>query len=274
MNSRPSALDKALAALSMFTRLPAWRLKELPKEAYSEAIDWWPVVGFVVAGAMSITLLGVYLVTGSWAIGFVLALAVRLLLTGGFHEDGLADFFDGFGGGRDRERILSIMKDSHIGSYGVLSLIIYFLLLVLAMQSIPDAHRPLLLIYATVYGRALSMLQVRLLPYARQEDQSKTGIVHSPTTLWPSIVSMLIVFVLLGRFVLSNDELMVYHTRGVVLSLLLPLALTRGLIVYIRKRIGGYTGDCCGAIYLIAELATIICFRTAYQLPIDRLWGS
>lgn len=269
MSKSASTLDQALAAVSMYTRLPAWRLRELPREAYSQAINWWPVVGFIVAGAMSLMLLGSYLLTGSWVVAFVLALIARLLLTGGFHEDGLADFFDGFGGGRERERILMIMKDSHIGSYGVLSLILYFILLVLAMQSIPDAHHPLLLIYAGVYGRILSMQQIRLLPYAREEEQSKTGVVYTPTNPWPSILSLVIIFALLAHFISEGGEGMVYRMRGVILSLLLPIALVRGLIAYIRKRIGGYTGDCCGAVYLMAELVIILSFRASYPLPID-----
>lgn len=269
MSDQPSALDKALAAVSMFTRLPAWRIKEVSSDAYSSAIDWWPVVGFIISGTMSLMLITANLLTGSWLVAFVLALIVRLLMTGGFHEDGLADFFDGFGGGRDRKRVLAIMKDSHIGSYGVLSLILYFLLLIAAMWSIPQDHQPLLLIYAAVYGRVLSMLQIMLLPYARTEEQSKTGIIHTPTSPWPSILSLIIVFSLMGHHVSNSGEMMPYHIRGLILSLLLPLALTRGLIAYMRRRIRGYTGDCCGAVYLMAELAIILSFRSSYLLPID-----
>lgn len=269
MNKDASAIDKALAAVSMFTRLPAWRIKELPEAAYSCAIDWWPVVGFLVAGVMSLALVLVYLLTGSWAVALVLSLIARLLLTGGFHEDGLADFFDGFGGGRDRERILSIMKDSHIGSYGVLSLILYFILFFVVMQRIPAPHQPLLLIYAGVYGRALSMLQIRLLPYARTLEQSKTGIVHTPTSRWPSVVSVVLVLGMMASLIPRSGELMPYYLRGFLLSITLPLALTRGLIVYMRRRIGGYTGDCCGAVYLMTELAIILSFLMAYPLPID-----
>ena len=67
----------------------------------------------------------------------LLAIIARLLLTGALHEDGLADFFDGMGGGTSRERILQIMKDSHIGTYGVLGLIMYFLFFYNAMQELP-----------------------------------------------------------------------------------------------------------------------------------------
>ena len=73
-----------------------------------------------------------------YLVAVLLAVVVRLLVTGALHEDGLADFLDGFGGGgHDRERILAIMKDSHIGTYGVLGLIIYELLLVAALYSLP-----------------------------------------------------------------------------------------------------------------------------------------
>lgn len=70
-------------------------------------------------------------------VAVLLAFCARLFLTGALHEDGLADFFDGFGGGRDREGILRIMKDSHIGSYGVLGLILYYLLAFSLLVSLP-----------------------------------------------------------------------------------------------------------------------------------------
>ena len=78
----------------------------------------------------------------------VTAFAVRLLLTGALHEDGLADFIDGTGGGSTRERILEIMKDSRIGSYGVIGLVIYFMLLVSCVASLPPAISPLAVLAA------------------------------------------------------------------------------------------------------------------------------
>ena len=116
-----------LAAFIFFTRLPLWRLKEVPSECFKYVVPYWPYVGWLTGGIMAVTLwIGTQIMPVSLA--WILALGLRLLITGCLHEDGLADFFDGFGGGTTRERTLIIMKDSHIGTYGVIGLIIYFLL--------------------------------------------------------------------------------------------------------------------------------------------------
>jgi len=109
------------AALIFFTRLPFWRLKvfQVSPEHFKQAINYWTVTGWLTGGVMAGTLwLSAWILPESVAI--LIALLSRLLITGALHEDGLADFLDGFGGGNHKERILSIMKDSHIGTYGVL----------------------------------------------------------------------------------------------------------------------------------------------------------
>ena len=127
---------KILAALIFFTRLPFWRIKEVPAKYFKRIVPYWPLAGWLTGGIM----VGVLWVTAQVlpiSIAWLLAILSRLLITGCLHEDGLADFFDGFGGGTSRERILSIMKDSHIGSYGVIGLILYFALLYTLLSSLP-----------------------------------------------------------------------------------------------------------------------------------------
>ena len=121
--------DRIWAAFIFFTRLPFWRLHQPPKECYATVVEHWPLTGWLTGGLTAATLYvgSLYL---PYAVAVLLAIVVRLLVTGALHEDGLADFLDGFGGGgTDRERILAIMKDSHIGTYGVLGLLCYHLLL-------------------------------------------------------------------------------------------------------------------------------------------------
>ena len=140
MQSRDKTIrffDRPLAAFIFFTRLPFWRLRQPQKECYASVVEYWPLTGWLTAALMAGTLwLGSQYLP--YAVAVVIAVAVRMLLTGALHEDGLADFFDGFGGGgRDRSRILAIMKDSHIGTYGVLALVVYMLLLILTLASLP-----------------------------------------------------------------------------------------------------------------------------------------
>ena len=121
-------MHSILAAFIFFTRLPFWRIAQVPSESFKHVVSYWALVGWLTAG-LSVFVLYISSLILPSNIALLLAILTRLLITGCLHEDGLADFFDGFGGGNTKERILSIMKDSHIGSYGVIGLISYIGLL-------------------------------------------------------------------------------------------------------------------------------------------------
>ena len=134
-------MKSLFAAIILFTRLPLWRIVRVDKKQYAEILLYWPIVGFLTGATTWGTL---YL--ASWVMPLlpacVIAVIARLLLTGALHEDGLADFFDGFGGGHDKAGILRIMKDSHIGSYGTIGLILYFILYVSLLSSAKSTLAP------------------------------------------------------------------------------------------------------------------------------------
>ena len=100
------------AAFIFFTRLPFWRIYQPPQACYRTVVEHWPLVGWLTGGIMALILwFGPAIMP--YSIAVLAAIICRVLITGALHEDGLADFFDGFGGGgNDRERILAIMKDS------------------------------------------------------------------------------------------------------------------------------------------------------------------
>ena len=101
------------------------------------------------------------------------ALLARLLVTGALHEDGLADFCDGFGGGTSREKILSIMKDSHIGTYGVLGLLFYFGLLWNLLSTLSLSLACMAVASGDAWSKFCSAQIINILPYARKEEESK-----------------------------------------------------------------------------------------------------
>ena len=103
-----------LAAIMMFTRLPLWRIVNVDKRYFMDVIKYWPLVGFMT-GATTGGVLWLSAQIVPLEVACILAIIARILLTGALHEDGLADFFDGFGGGTSKEKILAIMTDSHIG---------------------------------------------------------------------------------------------------------------------------------------------------------------
>jgi adenosylcobinamide-GDP ribazoletransferase len=98
---------KLLASLIFFTRLPFWKIADVPPVYFKRVVDYWPFVGWLTGGIMA----GTLWITAEFLpvqIAVLMALAARLLVTGALHEDGLADFCDGFGGGTSRDKILSI----------------------------------------------------------------------------------------------------------------------------------------------------------------------
>ena len=108
----------------------------MDKEYFKNVVNYWPYAGIITGGLGALVMLACsYVFPVIIAITF--GVLTRVLITGALHEDGLADFFDGFGGGTSKEKILSIMKDSHIGSYGVIALIFYFTIIVGVLASFP-----------------------------------------------------------------------------------------------------------------------------------------
>ena len=192
-----------------------------------------------------------------YAVAVIAAIAVRLLITGALHEDGLADFFDGFGGGSDRERILAIMKDSHIGTYGVLGLIIYMLLLGAALYSMPVAVAALVIVAADPYSKMVTSQLVNMLPYARHEEEAKNKTIYRK----PSISAGLSLTVQ-G---LLPMVLMIWLT-GIswYAVIFIPALVMYFLYLLILRKINGYTGDCCGAVCLLVELAVYLVACSQY----------
>jgi adenosylcobinamide-GDP ribazoletransferase len=176
------------------------------------------------------------------SLAWILAIITRLFATGCLHEDGLADFFDGMGGGTTRERTLAIMKDSHIGTYGVIGLIVYFLLM-LELRHLPVSMLCTLILCGDCWGKLCASQLINFLPYARKEEDSKAKVIYNR---------------------MSSKELFFCIMGGTLPLWLLPLSLWGALVApclilaflihLMKRRLQGYTGDCCGATFLLCEL--------------------
>lgn len=248
-----------LASLMFFTRLPWWRLFTVPTEAFEHVVDWWPLMGWLTGGVMGGVYIGALFLGFPPAMAALLAIAARLLLTGALHEDGLADFCDGFGGGTSRERTLSIMKDSHIGTYGVLGLFICLGLLWASMESLPNlpqgenllAVASLILLFDVAAKCAASLITGQL-PYARTAESAKNQVVYAGRSLCSWLWHCLrCVFALSLPLALCCY----FGCPQVVFLLPVPFVVEYLLMCWMRRRIGGYTGDCCGALFLLCELS-------------------
>ena len=187
-----------------------------------------------------------------YIIAVLLAIVVRLLVTGALHEDGLADFLDGFGGGgHDRERILTIMKDSHIGTYGVLGLIIYELLLVATLYSLPPTLAALTILAADPYAKMVTAQLISMMPYARKEEEAKNKTIYRKMQ-WPAGISLAI------QGLLPMGLYLWYTGLPWELIIFLPCLAMYLLYLLIWNRLRGYTGDCCGAVCLLVELTVML----------------
>ena len=243
--------DRIWASYIFFTRLPFWRLHQPPKECYKTVVEHWPLTGWLIGAVMAATLwLGsLYL---PYMVAVLMAIVVRLLLTGALHEDGLADFLDGFGGGgSDRERILAIMKDSHIGTYGVIGLILYELLFAATLFSMTPIMAALAIMAATPYARMVAAQLVMMMPYARRAEEAKAKMVYRKMD-WRASISLAI------QGLLPMVAFLWMTRVSWEMVIFIPCIVMYFLYLLIWRKIHGYTGDCCGAVCLLVELTVLI----------------
>ena len=186
-----------------------------------------------------------------WPVAVMLAIVVRLLVTGALHEDGLADFFDGFGGGTDRDRILAIMKDSHIGTYGVIGLILYILLLGATLCYMPPRIAALAVLAADPFAKLVACSLVVMLPYARLAEEAKNKTIYRTMDI-RAVISLLFQGLLPMSLMLWSTGVRWYVVVAV------PCIVMSFLYLLIKRKIGGYTGDCCGAVCLLVDLSVYI----------------
>lgn len=231
-------------AFLFYSRIPAGRI-DYSDENLIKAFRYLPLVGIIVGGlsGLSYTLTSTFLPV---YVSVILSMIVSILLTGGLHEDGLSDFFDAFGGGHSKDRTLEIMKDSHIGVYGVLSLIFLCLMKFSLLLSLPQSIFPLVLIGASASARLVPIIASRISTYARKDGQQSKSM-HLRIPIDRVTLFIAILFALLPLFFLPWQ----------VSALVLPLyvILLWAMKWYTERRIGGYTGDTLGALEQFCEVA-------------------
>lgn len=245
--------DDAWAAFIFFTRLPLWRLRQPPRESYRAVVEHWPLTGWLTGAVMAATLYFGSMAVGH-AVAVVMAVAARALLTGALHEDGLADFLDGFGGGGgDRQRTLDIMKDSRTGTFGALGLALYELALFAALLSLTPERGALTIIAADPFAKMVAAQVIMMLPYARRESEAKAKVAYRRPGLRACAV-----LAAEGLAPMAACLLLAGAPRRWQLMALAPCVVMYALYLLMLRRLGGYTGDCCGALFLLVELSVYV----------------
>lgn len=235
-------------ALQFFTRIPIPSWVGFDPAWLHQASRYFPAVGWVVA----LVTAAVYAAASCFwppAVAVVLSTVAGIWLTGAFHEDGFADVCDGFGGGMTAERVLEIMKDSRVGAYGAIGIVLMLACKITLLISLPLPYVVPALLIAHPLSRLASCSLIWRLEYARLEGKAKPLAQHMSTTEWLiatlTVALPIAVLLVLGVIPISN-----FLLAGIFL-ILASWWLARLFV----RRIGGYTGDCLGAVQQLSEVA-------------------
>ncbi|WP_422478058.1 adenosylcobinamide-GDP ribazoletransferase [Pleomorphochaeta sp. DL1XJH-081] len=240
---------KGCGLASAFRTLTILPLPGRESDSPATALYWFVPVGLFLAGI----LYGVAWIASSLGlelVGGVVLTGLLAILTRAFHLDGLADMVDGFGGGWTRDRVLEIMKDSHIGAFGVIALVLVLMLKAVAFTAIIENGTIFPLLYIPVLSRFLVVLQSVANPYARKEGGTAGRLVieSRPRHMFVSILWVIVVVMVSGQKYLMT--LIIMTAVGLLVTVLLAIRA--------RRRIGGVTGDILGATVELSECTMIV----------------
>ena len=233
-------------ALQFFTRLPIPRWVGFEPAWLHHASRYFPAVGLVVAAIAG----GVYAAAALVLpppVAVLLSTAAGIYATGAFHEDGFADSCDGLGGGHTRERVLEIMKDSRIGAYGAIGIGLMLATKVAALASMPKLAVLGALLAAHPLSRLMACSLIWRMEYARAEGKAKP-LAQEMRSGEFAIAALTAVLSAAGSVALGWLPLAALGA-GLAGMLLATFWLARKL----QQRLGGYTGDCLGAIQQLTE---------------------
>ena len=248
-------------AVMFYTRIPVPRWTGYSEENLNRATRYFPFMGILVGGVGAGVFILAHLVLGVFT-SVIFSLVAMVLLTGAFHEDGLADFCDGFGGGYTREEILEIMKDSRIGTYGTIALIFLFLIKLFLLGRFDSVQIPWILITAHACSRLNPVLLIFTSRYVRENDQSKAKPIGKKSSGAVLPVAAIFALAPLALFIGSGLNLGIVLGAVIVVQLLILI----GFRYYIHLRLGGYTGDVLGALQQLSETGYYLTCMVAIEL--------
>ena len=231
-------------AVMLLTRLPAGRLGyDVPKLA--SAVWFFPSVGIPIGLLVGLTYIGMCYLGILPTLASILAFSIGLIVTGAMHEDGLADCADGFGGGQSKNQKLEIMRDSRIGSFGVLALFFIVSARIVSLSNLPPNHEVLFAVIAlAMISRLVMVFYLTFLSPARDEGLGRDASKPEVGALVISVITCIPIIFICGSYMIS------------CVAIIAIIAFLFGWII--RVQIGGQTGDTCGAAQLISETAGYI----------------
>lgn len=246
-----------LLAISFLTRLPVQLRFNVSGAHLNQASRYFALVGLLLGGLLALSY-GIFQLLLPASISVLLMMAVGLLLTGAFHEDGWADVWDGFGGGWQVSQKLAIMKDSRLGTYGAAAL---FIMLLVKFQSLLFLSESLITVLsAIVIGQCVSRVVATSLimgmEYVSEDATSKV----KPLAMHLSVTSLVTLLVTAATLLVSLIAVGVWLWQTVLILIAVLLILRVILIRWFKQQLGGYTGDCLGAAQQLSEIAIYLTF--------------
>ncbi|WP_271764645.1 adenosylcobinamide-GDP ribazoletransferase [Aquimarina algiphila] len=240
-------------ALMFFTRIPCPKWVNHDPQYLRLSSKYFPLIGIIVGSIGALIYYGASFLF-STEISLLLSILATVYATGAFHEDGFADVCDGFGGGWTKEKILLIMKDSRLGTYGTVGLLLILGVKFAALRETNTLYIPLILISGHSLSRFIATTLIFTHPYVRDAEDSKAKPAAKSMT-----ISMLIISSIFGI-----APLFFFKNPWIFLTLI-PMYVSKIFLAYkFKKWIGGQTGDCAGAVQQLSEVV--------FYLTIIALW--
>lgn len=241
-----------LAALQFLTKIPV-KAQVLPSNEIGKSVSFFTIVGAIIGLILALgykTFSSVF----PQGVSIVMVLALEVLIVGGIHLDGFADTIDGFtGGGRDKEKILKIMEDASVGSFGIIGLILLFLVKFVAITSIPQEGIVISLIMACILSRWAMSFSTAFYKPAKTAGLGSDFISSCGVRefSYASFVALVLCIIFLKASLL----------------IVIPLVLANIILFnfYAVRRIGGLTGDTLGAINEIVEAVVLVVLSAIYN---------
>ena len=245
----PAWLHAFRASFTFLTRIPVGGFP-YPPDTWKWISIWFPIVGWILGGVSCLLFFALPDTLSFWSRA-VFIVGVGILLTGGFHEDGLADTADALGGAYDQEHVLKILKDSRIGAFGGMAL---FIALALRVSLLADLGSQMIwgFLLGQSLSRAASTMQLALFPYVKNpHGASKSKDVAVSGKIQFTVAFLWMILILGGSYLF-----------GLSGEVLFPTLLTLGFLIiglgrYYMKRAGGLTGDFLGSTQQVSELSTL-----------------
>lgn len=242
-----------ITALQFLTVFTIRKEHDVDENDLARSMVYFPFVGFVI-GIILVYANKLFLGFVPDTIANIFLILLSVLITRALHIDGLADSVDGIMGGKDRESRLAIMKDSRIGTAGVLSILFVLLIKYVCLNNLFDEHKTAALLTAPAFSRWSQMLMMFQADYGREDGMGKAFVGH---VRLGGLIAASVISLGLSAFVIVNEP------RTVALAVGIPCAVALFTVLwrwYIVRKVGGVTGDSVGAVSEMTEALTLLLF--------------